>query len=180
MAGRAVVAGALGLWCAACAGGQAASGGGVPGDASGTYAHVADGMTTELNRLRAARRLQTLRTDPALVRAATDYAAELATRRTLDHHSPVPGRHTHTQRIDHAGGRWQRAAENLASTYGEAAEVPAKIIEMWLGSDMHRRNLLEAEYTHTGAGIARDTRGQWYIVQLYTLQPASCRGLVRC
>lgn len=164
----------------AVGGGAVGSAGNGAGDGAAIWAEVADGVTAELNRLRSSRSLPSLRTDPALVRAATDHAEELAARRTLDHRSPVPGRHTHTQRIDLAGGRWQRAGENLATTGGEAGGVPARVIEMWLGSDMHRRNMLDADYTHTGTGVAVDVRGQWYIVQLYTLQPPPCRGLVRC
>jgi uncharacterized protein YkwD len=160
---------------ASCAAGCAASPGGLlagaaPAD-SGGWVEVVDGMAAELNRVRAAHGLTPLRTDPALVRAATAYAAELATRRVLDHDSPTPGRHTHTQRIDVAGGIWRRAAENLANVAGTADDVPARVLTLWLSSDGHRRNVLEPTYTHTGAGVAKDTRGQWYVVQLYTLRP---------
>lgn len=146
-----------------------------PADAApvvaGHHAEVAAALTAELNRQRRAQGLQVLRTDPALERAAAEYAQELAARRRLDHHSPTPGRHTHTQRIDMAGGRWQRAAENLARVPDEAGQVTPRVISLWLGSNGHRRNLLDPDFTHTGAGAFRDLRGEWWVVQLYTLQP---------
>lgn len=74
-----------------------------------------------------------------------------------------------TMRIEAAGATWTRAAENLASITARPADVPAGAARMWLESDGHRANMLGADYTHTGAGVAVDTRGVWYITQLYTV-----------
>jgi uncharacterized protein YkwD len=124
------------------------------------------------NAVRAEMKLAALHEVPELTAAAQDYASELAKRQRLDHNSPLPGRQTMTQRIEAAGGRWQRAAENLASTSDSMVDVPQVVIELWLTSAGHRRNLLDPSYTTTGVGIARDTRGLWYVVQLYVLPPA--------
>jgi uncharacterized protein YkwD len=137
--------------------------------AAGGYAQLADDVIAVSNRARGDAGLRPFVTDPALNRAATDYAIELAARRTLDHSSPTPGRETMTRRIEAAGGSWQRAAENLASRTGPAGDVAAGSVGGWLRSTGHRANLLDAAFTHTGAGVARDAQGMWYIVQLYTL-----------
>lgn len=138
--------------------------------AAGHRPDVGAALTAELNRQRASHRLAALRVDAALERAAAEYAQELAARRRLDHYSPTPGRQTHTQRIDMAGGQWQRAAENLARLSGEGAPVAGRVIALWLGSDGHSRNVLDSSFTHTGAGVFQDTRGDLWVVQLYTLR----------
>ena len=130
---------------------------------------MARAVVQRANAVRAELKLAALREVPELTAAAQDYAAELAKRQRLDHNSPRPGRQTMTQRIEAAGGQWQRAAENLASTSDNMVDVPRVVIELWLTSAGHRRNLLEPSYTTTGVGVARDPRGFWYVVQLYVL-----------
>jgi uncharacterized protein YkwD len=142
-----------------------------PGTADTIFASVAAALLDEANRARRAAGLPMLRADAALNRAAMHYAGELAVRRVLDHHSPTAGLETMTRRIEAAGGSWRRAAENLARFTGTADEVAAEIIGLWLGSPSHRGNLLDRGFTHSGAGVARDRRGEWFIVQLYTLPP---------
>src|SRR5687767_4656945 len=83
--------------------------------ASAELGAVARAVLQRANAVRAEMKVAALREVSALTVAAQDYAYELATRQRLDHNSPKPGRETMTQRIEAAGGTWQRAAENLAS-----------------------------------------------------------------
>ena len=138
-----------------------------------TIAAVARSVVEEVNRTREASGLRPLREDAALRRAARDHSEELAARRTLDHNSTNPARQTLTMRIDAAGGSWSRAAENLANMSGAASSVASTTVRLWLGSEGHRRNLLEPAYTHTGVGVAIDHNGIWYITQLYVLPRSS-------
>jgi uncharacterized protein YkwD len=132
---------------------------------------VARAVIQRANAVRAEVDAPALQEVPALTAAAQEYAHELAALRRLEHTSPTPGRTTMTQRIEAAGGTWQRAAENLASTSDVMLDVPRVVIELWLTSAGHRRNLLDLDYTTTGVGVARDARGYWYVVQLYVLPP---------
>lgn len=138
-------------------------------DIEGTMLAVARDVIAEVNQARRANGLKPMREDPALMRAAADHSAELAERHRLDHTSTNPARRTMTMRIDAAGGSWSRAAENLAHMSGSASDVPAQTVRLWLDSPGHRRNMLEPSYTHTGVGIGIDTRGSWYVTQLYVL-----------
>ena len=142
-----------------------------PPPTSAELAAVARAVLQRANAVRAEMKVAALREAPPLNVAAQDYAYELATRQRLDHNSPKPGRETMTQRIEAAGGTWQRAAENLASTSDIMVDVPRIVIELWLTSAGHRRNLLDPAYTTTGVGVARDARGFWYVVQLYVFPP---------
>lgn len=130
---------------------------------------VAGAVLAEVNRTRESRGLTALTGDAALNRAAREHAEELAARRTLDHSSIDPRRHTMTMRIEAAGATWTRAAENLASVSGDASRVPAAVVRLWLESDGHRVNMLGDAYTHTGVGVAVDRVGVWYVTQLYTV-----------
>jgi uncharacterized protein YkwD len=144
----------------------AGSGGAAPPSGSSLTALERE-VVAEVNRTRQGNGRARLVEDAVLARAARGHAEELASRRTLTHTSTDPARRTMTMRIEAAGGTWTRAAENLASMSGSASNVPAQTVRVWMGSDGHRRNLLEADYTHTGVGIAVDSRGVWYVTQIY-------------
>ena len=68
------------------------------------------------------------------------------------------------ERLDAANVNWMQYGENLAYNY--AYDDPATVaVEGWVDSSGHRRNLLDSDYTHTGVGIAVDTKGAFYITQ---------------
>ena len=58
-----------------------------------------------------------------------------------------------------AGQPW---AENLAS-----GRDPSDVVARWLASREHRTNLLNPNYTETGAGFASDPFGRGYYVQVF-------------
>lgn len=136
---------------------------------------AAAAILDESNRIRASiGSARAMAYDARLHRAAQDYANELARRRVLDHASPTPGRRTMTERIEAQGVVWTRAAENLGQLPGPVAEVPRRVIQLWLDSPGHRSSLLDPAWTHSGVGIASDEQGYYYVVQLY-LVPRSPR-----
>lgn len=118
------------------------------------------------NAARSRAGMSALATDAALARAAQDYVRELAARGELSHASTRVGYETPMDRIDSAGLRVSAAAENLAALSVRAA-MPSAVIDMWLESAGHRRNLLNSAYRITGAGAAQGRDGIWYFVQLY-------------
>jgi uncharacterized protein YkwD len=120
------------------------------------------------NAVRADVDARVLNESPELMQAAQEYAEELARLERLSHESPTAGRITMQQRVAATGVSWQRAAENLAALSGRA-EIAGNIIDMWLRSPGHRRNLLDPVFTLTGVGVARDRQSAWYVVQLYGL-----------
>lgn len=134
-----------------------------------TMSAVAGNVIAEINRIRRSNGLDALVEDAALNHAAREHSKEMASRARLDHESNDPALRTLTMRIEAAGGTWMQAAENLAQVFGASSSVPDRTATMWLESDGHRRNMLSPQYTHTGAGVATDSRGYWYITQLYVL-----------
>jgi uncharacterized protein YkwD len=140
-----------------------------PGTADGTLAAIAADLHRAANRVRADSGLVVLRADPALNRAAMKYAHELASRGVLDHRSSTPRLETLTKRIEAAGGTWREAGENLARLGGPADRAGGYIVELWMTSESHRRNLMNPRYTHVGSGAARATRREWVTVQVYVV-----------
>lgn len=56
-----------------------------------------------------------------------------------------------------------RVGENVA--YGTV--TPEQLVAMWMASDGHRRNLLNAAYTHVGIGAVATATGRVYGVQVF-------------
>jgi uncharacterized protein YkwD len=125
-------------------------------------------LLDEVNATRRAHGVRPLADDPRLAAAAIEYAAELARTRRLTHESDTPDRRNLAERLAAAGmTEWQLIGENLAMTAGGAAAMPAQVVRLWLDSPGHRRNLLQAEFTLSGIGVARTGDGYWYVTQVY-------------
>ncbi len=61
---------------------------------------------------------------------------------------PNPEGDSPGMRLTRNGVHWEQMAENIAS----GALTPAVVVQGWLDSDGHRRNLENARYTRTGVG----------------------------
>lgn len=94
--------------------------------------------------------------------AAREHAGELARRGELSHESADGS--SPAERVARAAYGYRAVAENLAAGQIAAGQV----VETWLGSSGHCRNLMNARYSETGVGVAigRGERGIYW-VQLY-------------
>ncbi len=81
--------------------------------------------------------------------------------------------HSHTNpdgespwdRIRNAGIAHSSSAENIAwNNHPKPANVA---VNDWMKSPGHRNNILSAEYTHTGMGVAPDGAGGFYFTQVF-------------
>lgn len=102
----------------------------------------------------------TVRIDQRLNRAADDFARQMATRNFFDHDSPDgsgPG-----DRIDAAGYNWRTYGENIAAGFTDAASV----VQGWIDSPGHCKNMMNPSFTHLGLGFAYDvtsTYGSYWV-----------------
>ncbi len=121
-----------------------------------------------VNRERARHHLIPLRRNAALDRVARAHAADMARRGYAAHVNPEGA--NPMQRIA-AGGvsGFTLAAENIGRT--NLPDPNREIIEAWLASSLHRRNLLLPVFNTTGIGIARAPDGNWLYTQLYVTYP---------
>mgnify|MGYP003108967569 CR=1 FL=1 len=101
-----------------------------------------------LNRARAEAGGAPLSLDTRLMQAASAHAEFMARRGLLSHEGENGS--TFDQRIRAAGYEFTSAAENVAFGASDAVEV----VTLWMNSPPHRANILKAEFTNAGIGIA--------------------------
>lgn len=114
---------------------------------------VAAGPVAEVvaltNRARAAAGCGALTTDARITRAAQGHSDDMAVRDYFDHDS-LDGR-GFADRIA-AAGYPSPGAENIA----RGQRTPAAVVEAWLNSPGHRRNIEDCSLTTIGVGLATD------------------------
>ena len=86
--------------------------------------------------------------DPKLMEYAQNWANTMASRRRM--------RHSSMRDIMALG--FSRAAENIA--WGQ--ETPESVMNAWLWSPGHRRNIMSSSSTHIGCGAKKDENGRLY------------------
>jgi uncharacterized protein YkwD len=91
-----------------------------------------------------------LRWDPELAGVALGYSVDMYERNFFGHVDPDGN--GLLQRLRRAGIRFSEAAENLARGYREG-DMAARVVEAWLASPDHRRNIENCGYRRTGLGI---------------------------
>jgi uncharacterized protein YkwD len=86
--------------------------------------------------------------DRRLIAAAAAHAADMARRGYFAHESPNgenPG-----DRVTGAGYDWSHYGENIA----RGADSPYEVVDGWMHSPEHRRNILDCEFGQMGVGLA--------------------------
>lgn len=114
--------------------------------------------------------LSELRPDEALALAARHHAQEMVRLHYLAHTSPTPENATLPLRVARAGSAAQFVGENLARL-PSPADAPRQAVEGWMESPGHRVNLLHPAFTHVGFGVASNSRGEVYVVQVLAALP---------
>jgi uncharacterized protein YkwD len=66
-------------------------------------------------------------------------------------------------RLAAVGYQWRAYAENIAM--GQTS--PAAVMDSWMHSSGHRANIMNANLTEIGVGVARDSAGRPYYVQVF-------------
>ena len=114
-----------------------------------------------VNRERTSRGLRSLTADPKLAVAAASHSRDMVRRSYFSHQSPGGG--TMSDRIRatgwFSGARSYAFAENLAWGTGSLAS-PQHIVQSWMRSPGHRRNILGGRYEELGVGIALGAPGR--------------------
>ena len=118
-----------------------------------------------VNRVRVDRHLKPLRRSRELARAAQQHADDMARNGYLSH-TNLEGRNP-LERVQTAGIEGFRLlAENIGES-NIAGDRIAAVIEAWLASTAHRKNLLNPAFNHTGIGAAETPDGRSLFVQLF-------------
>lgn len=134
-------------------------------------AWLVQGVVEQTNQQRANAGLASLRWNNELAVAASDYALELASTGYFAHNTPEGT--TPVSRSVAAGypsfpwGTY--VGENLAKGF----DSPGEVMQGWMNSEGHRRNVLLPDYIEIGVGVAAAPDGTLYWVQEFGNRPAS-------
>ena len=115
----------------------------------------------EVNIEREKNHLKPLKIDNRLNKVAVIKAKDMAKDKKMSHTSKKFGATFNLIKKENI--HFTKAAENIASGH----KTPEFVIERWLKSKGHRKNILEKEYRFIGIGKAIDSDGKTYWVQLF-------------
>ena len=139
-----------------------------PGDATDTdLDRIREEIVEQANALRRENGLPALTMDDDLMHAAQVRAEEAAA--NLAYRHTRPNGSSFKSVLRYSGS--MTAGENIGMKDDNLKGVPENLAEIqvdsWANSSGHRQNMLDADYTAAGAGIAQDPFGMYYIVQLF-------------
>ncbi|MFI1579921.1 CAP domain-containing protein [Embleya sp. NPDC020630] len=126
-----------------------------------TRARLERAVVDLVNAARAEHGCAPVRVDDRLRTAARKHSDDMAARRFYDHVNP-DGVRADT-RITAAGYRWRLWGENLNRGRPDAAHV----VDEWLGSPVHRANILDCGFTDLGVGVTVGPGGTTFWTQLF-------------
>lgn len=101
-----------------------------------------------VNAARREQRLRPLTLEPRLNAAAQRHAEDMRDRRFYGHQTPEGTQPR--RRVENAGYLHQAVGENIA----EGQFTVAEVMDGWLKSPGHRKNILEPRFIHLGVGLA--------------------------
>ena len=133
-----------------------------------SYAELETRLHQDVNALRARRHLIPLERDPALDAVARAHSADMARRGYLDHVNPEGQNPVDRMRAAGIEG-FSLAAENTGLT--DRPNPNREILQGWIASPVHRRNLHAPPFNRTGIGVSRSASGAFYYTQLYVTVP---------
>lgn len=164
-----VLAGSLALIGCAAAVSLPASREPVPADAASSPPPVDPGTSALessihqlVNKHRASRDHPALRFDPRVAALAREHSEAMASGQRSFSHEGFDGRASAIRAFLPA----RALAENVAYDSRSGGQLTARVVEGWIASGGHRRNI-EGDFTITGVGAARGDRGIYYFTQIF-------------
>ena len=114
-----------------------------------------------VNVERTKRGLSALTLDSKLSSVATKKSQDMIDKNYFDHTSPTYG--SPFDMMKKFGISYRTAGENIA----KGQRTPQEVMNAWMNSSGHRANILNANFTKLGVGIAKDSNGRLYWTQMF-------------
>lgn len=115
-----------------------------------------------VNKERAAAGLKALTQKSELDKVAIAKSKDMAKNNYFSHTSPTYG--SPFDMLKQFGVKYSTAGENIA--YGQ--KTPEEVMNGWMNSPGHRANILNANFTQIGVGVAKKSNGQLVWTQTFT------------
>ncbi|MGL4911442.1 MAG: CAP domain-containing protein [Romboutsia sp.] len=96
-----------------------------------------------------------------LSNVATTKSQDMINKNYFDHNSPTYG--SPFDMMKKFGISYRTAGENIAM----GQKSPTEVMNSWMNSDGHRKNILNPNYTELGVGIAKASNEQLYWTQMF-------------
>ena len=112
------------------------------------------------NQERKKEKLPLLKPSPLLFKIARAHSANMAKQNKMSH--VLDGKNS-AQRVKEGGYRYLSTGENIA--FGDLSQEA--LVKAWMGSKLHRANILSKKVTEIGLGIVPDKNGVPYYTQLF-------------
>jgi len=134
-------------------------------------AAVEEAVHERINEIRKDRDLSTLAYDESLAEIALDHSEDMAKDEYFSHREPggdgIEERYAaagYECRVKTGEGQYSTGAENIykveADADGESAEeIADDVVSGWMGSEGHRKNILQSYWKNEGIGVAIVDRG---------------------
>jgi uncharacterized protein YkwD len=126
-----------------------------PDTATVSPAALQDAVVAEMNRVRENRGRTALKTSAVLSSAALGHSAFLSNS-GLFQHEDAQGRPFWNRIVEAGYGRNKRMSENLAQVSQCTPATARLVVSLWMGSPLHRVNLLDRKVRFTGVGVTAD------------------------
>ena len=128
-----------------------------------------DQVLAAVNKARAGAGCSALTVNAKLVAAAKGHAKAMATQNFFGHASKNGAKFS--SRIKAQGYRFSKVAENIGAGQSSAAGI----MQDWLGSAGHRKNILDCALTETGIAVVHQPddqplKGQKYAMKYYWVE----------
>ncbi len=114
-----------------------------------------------VNAERTKRGLAPLTLDAKLSNVATIKSQDMIDKNYFSHNSPTYG--SPFDMMKQFGISYKAAGENIA--YGQ--KTPKEVMNAWMNSNGHRKNILSSDFTHLGVGVAKKSNGTIYWTQMF-------------
>lgn len=121
---------------------------------SGNYAAFQNRVVELVNEQRTANGLKPLTVNTTVTKTATLKSEDMAKLNYFDHTSPTYG--SPFDMMKQYGISYRTAGENIAK--GQTS--PEQVMQGWMNSEGHRKNILNSAYTQIGVGVAKNAQGQ--------------------
>ncbi|WP_064091669.1 CAP domain-containing protein [Rossellomorea aquimaris] len=113
------------------------------------------------NKERSKNGLGALKSDGELSNVAEMKSEDMKEKNYFSHTSPTYG--SPFEMMENFGIDYSSAAENIAV----GQETPKSVVNAWMNSPGHRKNILNKQVTHIGVGIAKDSGQGIYWTQMF-------------
>ncbi len=123
---------------------------------------VQEARVVELvNQRREEAGLKSYRHNTKLSEVAREKSEDMRDNNYFSHQSPIYG--SPFEMMEQFNIRYQAAGENIA----QGQRTPEAVVDAWMDSPGHRRNILSNDFTEIGVGYAENEQGQTFWTQMF-------------